>query len=155
MNTKQMFASTIHRLLQLPAAACTVSIKEKELHAILGGFLQVWWAAAVQRCSCFTVLREAYSTVAGALPLVCLFPCLAPAQTITKALGSKAPLGGPWQQLRVPDYANVCQPTTSTCGRLLSKLHWRMHTVIWWVLVLSSVRHPSSCFDNRQHSGDL
>lgn len=57
MNTKQMFASTIHRLLQLPAAACTVSIKEKELHAILGGFLQVWWAAAVQRCSCFTVLR--------------------------------------------------------------------------------------------------
>ena len=34
---------------------------------------------------------------------------------ITKALCSKAQLGGPWQWPHVPDYTNVCQPTLSTC----------------------------------------
>lgn len=72
-----------------------------------------------------------------------LFVCVpAPAwhllKTITKALHSKALLGGPWQQPRVPDYTNVCQPTLSTCRQLLSKQCWGMgvgnRTLIWGLM---------------------
>ena len=60
----------------------------------------------------------------GAWMFICFVCVPVPAwhllKTITKALHSKALLGGPWQQPHVPDYTNVCQRTPSTCKRLLS-----------------------------------
>ena len=91
----------------------------------------------------FLFLEEMYKTAVaddktsgpvprrGAWMFICFVCVPVPAwhllKTITKALHSKALLGGPWQQPHVPDYTNVCQRTPSTCKRLLSKRHWRMH----------------------------